>query len=273
MITVSIVSYNSRFVIGQALQSVLLHPKVTRAVLVDNASTDGTVEYVQQYFPHVEIMRNATNVGFGNGHNRALETIKTEFALLLNPDARLQPGALDALLSAAKHYPDAAILAPQLRDSRGVLHLSWKQNLFMHKKADRDIIQLPEEPVCADFLSGAVLLLNMELMRKVGFFDPNIFLYYEDDDLCMRVRAAGLSCVFIPNAIAVHDMGTSGGTDVAFKQECLVRSRLYLHRKYGGKVGMLRAQIFAENSLKWLGTASVLNARRRRYWGRMRGCI
>ena len=95
-----------------------------------------------------------------------------------------------------------------------------------------------EGELCAEFLSGALWLLNMQHMQKIGFFDPNIFLFYEDDDLCLRARQAGFSLIYTPHAKATHLQGASSGkpkpASEFFKQEHMTWSRLYIQQKSHG---------------------------------------
>ncbi len=236
--TVIIVTYNSESVIEPCLQAVLRSPSVAQVIMVDNCSTDDTCEFVQAKFPAVKIIENPRNEGFGRANNTGLAKVQTDYALLINPDAAMESGALETLLDAAVKYPDAAILAPALYDEQGGLHKSYKQNVFDREKHKGDFIH-PAADICADFLSGAVWLCNMKHLRTIGFFDKNIFLYYEDDDLCLRARKAGFGLVYVPQARAVHMMGASSGIPNAkaeyFKQQHLIYSRLYLEEKYKGE--------------------------------------
>lgn len=241
-ITVILVAYNSEGVIARAIESVVAHPAVARVVVVDNASADGTAEFVQSRFPAVEIIRSPGNIGFGRGNNLALNTVTTPYALLLNPDAAMHTGALDALLEVAEIFHDATILAPQLVDEQGEPYPTIKRDVFVREGSGGRFV-LPEGPCCAGFISGAVWLLRCEPLRASGFFDPNIFLYYEDDDLCLRARALGGACVLVPQARAYHGIGKSSALDengARFRHRHMAWSRLYLERKYRGEVAVRR---------------------------------
>src|SRR5690606_6396288 len=105
-------------VIASAIASLLADAAVDKIIVVDNASKDGTRDMIKRDFPKVTLIENPRNDGFGPANNIALNRVDTEYALLLNPDAVLNTGALDNLLAASKNYPDAAILAPGLYDER-----------------------------------------------------------------------------------------------------------------------------------------------------------
>jgi GT2 family glycosyltransferase len=237
-ITAILVAYNSAGIIGQALHSLCGQPEIASVVVVDNCSTDDTCELIRRDFPDVKVIENPKNDGFGRANNRALKSVQTPYALLVNPDAVLKEGALKALLAAANNYPDAGIIAPVLYDAQGELDQSYKRNVFAREKKRGEFI-VPEGDLCAEFLSGAVWLFNMKLMKQVGFFDPAIFLYYEDDDLCLRVQQAGYGLVLATSAAAMHVKGASSGSpkpEAEFdKQKHIVWSRLYIEKKYHGE--------------------------------------
>lgn len=243
-ITAILVAYNSAGIIGQALSSLVGASHIAKVIVVDNCSSDDTCDYIAREFPSVTIIENSRNQGFGRGNNLGLKKVETPYALLVNPDAVLEEGAIGELLEAAKRYPDAAILAPALYGDDGQLHQSHKKNVF-NREQSGGIYTAPEGDCCAEFLSGALWLLNMSHMKsKVGYFDPAIFLYYEDDDLCLRARNHGFGLVLVPSARATHVMGASSGKASSvkkaresefFKQRHLIWSRLYLEQKYRGE--------------------------------------
>ncbi|HEX7385050.1 MAG TPA: glycosyltransferase family 2 protein, partial [Burkholderiaceae bacterium] len=200
-VTVVVVTYNSRAILRETLPPLAGLPHL---VVVDNASRDDTVASVRALAPRATLIEAGANLGFGRANNLALERVTTPYALLLNPDCLLQPGpreALEALLAAARRYPDAAILAPRLYDAPGVLGLCYRPAFW---QAQPKTLLDPEGDVCSEFLTGAAMLLDMARLRAVGFFDPWFFLYLEDDDLCLRVRRAGHSLVLVHDATVLH---------------------------------------------------------------------
>jgi N-acetylglucosaminyl-diphospho-decaprenol L-rhamnosyltransferase len=229
---VSIVSvtHNSDAVIEKCLASI---PDGIRAYVVDNASTDSTREIVKKFAPKVTLMASEKNLGFGRGNNLALERITTEFALLLNPDTVLSEDSISKMLEAAERYPEAAIISPMLYHENGKLQQSYKTTVFEREKHKATYIE-PEGDLCAECLSGAVMLLRMSCFKN-GFFDENIFLFYEDDDLCLQARAAGYSLVLTPESKIMHMMGRSSPPTMKYiyiKNWHMMWSRLYLEKKY-----------------------------------------
>jgi N-acetylglucosaminyl-diphospho-decaprenol L-rhamnosyltransferase len=276
-VTAILVAYNSEGVIADALKSLAGQAEIASIIVVDNCSTDNTCELLRRDFPQVTLIENPRNDGFGRANNIALNKVRTPYALLLNPDAVVAPGALPALLAAAERYPDAAILAPALYDEEGRLHRSHKRSVFT-REASGDEYVSPEGDICADFLSGAVWLLNMRLMKEIGYFDPHIFLYYEDDDLCIRARRAGYGLVLVPDASATHLMGASSGRPKPeaefFKQRQLIWSRLHLEKKYRGEKAMRRLalKLNMEYSFKAAWYCLQFNREKlNRYRGRLAG--
>jgi N-acetylglucosaminyl-diphospho-decaprenol L-rhamnosyltransferase len=229
------VTHDSSHVIGPCLASVA---RATAIVVVDNASRDGCVAAVRANAPAAELIANPVGLGYGNGANQGLERVASEFALVINPDAVLRAGALDALIAAADAYPDAAMLGPAIYNPDGSLEISHDTGLFERARLDarRDGEPAPEGPLCAGFLSGAVFVLRMSAVRATGGYDPAIFLYYEDDDLCLRLRAAGYSLVLVPGAQAEHLGGGSIHAGWASHWEKFFHmawSRLYVEAKHG----------------------------------------
>lgn len=230
-ITVVLVTYNSRRVLPEVLASLAGLP---RLIVVDNASNDGSAALVRELRPDAEVIDAGGNLGFGRANNLALERTTTAFALLINPDCVLQPGAVDALLAATVRHPEAAIWGPKLYDAPGVLGLCYRPAFYAPQP--RTLVD-PDGDLCTDFLTGAAMLLNLRLMRPVGFFDPWFFLYFEDDDLCLRARRAGHPLLLINDAQVVHRVKQSSAPSwrLAYRRAlCMTLSKFYIQRKYFG---------------------------------------
>lgn len=196
-VTIIIVTFNSEHCLPDLLRTL---PEKARIIIVDNASDTDPTQIATQIRPDITIIRNKENLGFGRANNIALNQTNSQFALLLNPDCLLKPSCLDELLRTAHAMPGAAAFAPHLFRGDGRLELSyrWPSNSWGSRGPEA------EAPCCVGFASGAALLLNMEVMRKIGFFDESFFLYYEDEDLCQRIFCSKNSIVIVPSAIATH---------------------------------------------------------------------
>lgn len=196
-ITVIVVTYNSAHCIAALRDAVIGFGPL---IIVDNGSDDGTVDEVRALLPEAQLIANPVNRGFGSANNQALATVSTRHALLINPDCLPNATFAAQLLAAATTFPDAAIIAPHLSRRSGELELSyrWPDSLW------RSSGPKATGPCCVGFASGAAMLLNMAVMREVGFFDEAFFLYYEDEDLCQRVFEKRLQIIVVPDAQLTH---------------------------------------------------------------------
>lgn len=236
-----VVTHHSAGVIGQCLPPLA---KAAKIVIVDNASDDDTLDIVRQAAPESEILRNRIGAGYGNGASQGLAVVETEFALLTNPDAVVDDAALARLVDAADAYPDGGLFGPTVIGADHKVELSHDVGLFDRRGyGDRDNELPPNGPCCAEFLSGAVTLLRMSSYAQVGPFDPRLFLYYEDDDFCMRLRATGSSLIQVPDAVVSHIGGGSVRPSAHYYWEKywhMAWSRLYIEEKYRGRAARRR---------------------------------
>ncbi len=196
-VSVIVVTFNSAHCIAGLSAAIA---DFDRIIIADNGSHDDTIAEVRQRLPQAQLLMNPVNLGFGAANNRALAAVTTPYALLINPDCLPNPGFSAGLAKAAAAFPDAAIIAPHLIRRGGELELSyrWPDSLW------RSGGPAASGPCCVGFVSGAAMLLNMDVMRTVGFFDETFFLYYEDEDLCQRVFDRHLQIVVVPDIQLTH---------------------------------------------------------------------
>ncbi len=234
-LTVLTVTHNGGEVIGNMLKTV---PADAPLIVVDNASTDDSLDIVRRITPQARLILNEIGLGYGNGMNCGLREVETEFALLVNPDSVLTEEAIFSLVKAADQFPKAGLFGPTILNPDGSVELSHDVNLFNRSALGKRLDEVrPEGPLSADFVSGAVVLLRMSAGHAVNFFDPEIFLYYEDDDICMRLRRAGYGVVLVPDAVITHIGGGSVRPNRAYYWEKFWHiswSRLYFEKKYHG---------------------------------------
>lgn len=243
-VSVVVVTHHSAAVIGACLSEIGASADV---IVIDNASDDNTLDIVADLTPNATVRRNSTGVGYGAGANQGLSEVTREFALLANPDSQTNTQAITTLLQAADQYPDSALLSPRVLDAAGADEPAHDVEMFARRSyPSRTNEAPPDGPVCAAYLSGAVVLLRMSALKGIGPFDEAIFLYYEDDDFCMRLRAAGHSAVLVPGAVVRHAGGGSVRPSAHYRWEKfwhMAWSRLYLEDKCRGAK--------ARNHLAW----------------------
>ena len=197
-------------------------------VLVDHGSTDGTLELVRERFPDVRVVEQA-NVGYGSGLNAGFRAASPSYYLVINSDAWLEEGALERLVAFADGHPDAAVVAPRLRNPDGSLQRSvrgfpttWRlatEYGYLRKLAPRshalnafyagDFDHGSAREV--DWVMGSCFLVRREACDAVGLFDEDFFLFSEETDWLYRFHEAGWTVWFTPEAEAVHVGGATHG--------------------------------------------------------------
>lgn len=266
-----VVSYDSASVLPSCLTA--LAREGARAIVVNNASRDGTLG-VAEFF-RAQIISNRQNEGYGRANNMGVQAAQSEWVLIINPDAVIDKGALERLMHATTLYPDAAMLAPRIIEPDGRFFFQFRSLLSPYLKNEKATRRFPEGDCCVPFLSGAVLLVRRDVFLQVGGFDENIFLFFEDDDLCRRVIDAGYSLVHVHAATARHQRGASTAPNLSrvfTARWHLAWSRAYICRKYGLKSPALGMAIV--NGCKALGAWLIWDRQRAaRYGGSAAGAF
>ena len=204
--SVILVNYNAGNELYRSLQSVVdeLHGVSWEGVVVDNNSTDSSADVALEFAPNFSLIRNNENIGFSRGVNQGLAATLAPLVLILNPDCRLMAGAIAELKFALEKYPDCAIAG--LRRVLPWLPVS-KRNVVT---ASTNRSNQPS--VMVDWISGACMLARRDALAAVGGFDERYFLYWEDADLCRRLRATGDHVRYVQDATAIHRVGQSNRT-------------------------------------------------------------
>ena len=239
-VTVVTVTYQSAAEVGDAIASARVAGQRAGVdlefAIVDNASVDGSAEAVERAAPDAIVVRNAVNVGFGAANNQAFEVATGDAWLLLNPDARLEPDALDLLLRFYDDHPRAAKVAPAIAgggahdrsfgpggaESAGMLpgfaavigHFLLVNRLLPGDRGGSwRGFQLTRRPSLGprpvEWASAAVVLVRPAAIRQVGGFDTSIFMYGEDVELGERLARAGWQSWLVPEAHAWHSIASS----------------------------------------------------------------
>lgn len=228
-----LVNYNAGPELRRALQSIAdeLADQTWEAVVVDNASSDGSTAVVADFAPHARLVRNGENVGFARGVNQGLAVTSAPIVLIMNPDCRLVTGAFTSLRTELEASPSCAVAGPRILDPDGSVQGSARGDpdmltglfgrttllrrvlpgLAVSKRnvISDTVVGDGRANVTVDWLSGACMLARREALRGVNGFDERYFLYWEDADLCRRLRAHGYHVRYVPGATAIHRVGHS----------------------------------------------------------------
>jgi GT2 family glycosyltransferase len=249
-LAVVIVTYNSAREIGACLTALAeARPAMDHEiVVVDNASTDDTVARVRRDWPSVDLVEAGANLGFAAGNNVGIRRTTGSLVLLLNPDTRVTPGAIDRLALALFEREDAAVAGPRIVDGTGRAELSFGPMLsplndlgqmLLRAATDRGVPvvvrrveRMTRQPRTVDWVTGACLLIRRRDLEAVGLLDERFFLYAEDVDLCTAVRASGRTVLFVPDAEVVHLRGRSATSAQGAALAAARRSRVQFYEKH-----------------------------------------
>jgi GT2 family glycosyltransferase len=279
-ISIVVVSFNTRDVLRECLLSVYrevgsLHAQV---IVVDNASTDGSPEMIELEFPEVELIRSEINQGFGPANNLGIMSARGRYVVLLNSDAFLTDGSLRCSVAHMNNNPRAGLGGGRLIGHDG----SWQASARMFPTVLSDLIVLSGlaarfprscffgradrtwanamEAAEVDWVPGAYSIIRSEVLATTGLFDPRFFLYYEEVDLCMRIKRNGYSIWYWPDVVVVHlggessrqmrslEVSRTGGQLILWR----MRSMLLYYRKHHGPVA--RIAMLVEIVWYWMGS-------------------
>ena len=257
-VTVVTVTYNSSRVLPSMLETV---PAETPLVIVDNNSPDIADVRTLAESRGARLIANTTNEGFGVACNRGAAVAETEFLLFLNPDAQLSSGALAELVLAAERYPAASGMNPRILGANGEPFFRRRSHLL--PRAQRMKHGSPTADCEVNILTGAALFVRRQHFEAVGGFDPEIFLFYEDDDLTLRLRKAIGPAMFVHAATVRHVGGSSSPqtSTLRLKAWHMGSARVYTTRKHGMR--WARSDALAKAVLRLASPAVLMSSQRR----------
>lgn len=288
-LTISIVNWNTKNYLKQCLQSIIekIVDIAYEIIVVDNNSEDGSVDMVQSNFPEIKLIRNNTNFGFAKASNQAYKISSGKYILLLNPDIEIVNSAVQGMIDFMESNPRVGALGPKLITSNGNLDPSCRNipNFFTDfvESSFLDILfpkskffnylkmgnwnhnQIRE----VEQLKGACILFRREALEKSGFMDEQFFMYYEEVDLCYRIKKTGCKIYFLPRVEVIHH---GGGSAKQIESEAIyqrLKSKIKFFRKhYGNKAKViLKLNLIIRTFLIYtIGALSYYLFSRPRYW-------
>jgi O-antigen biosynthesis protein len=228
--SIVIVNYNVREFLDQACKSVIsaLRGHSYEIWVVDNASSDGSVDFIQSHFPQVRLLVNRTNVGFAQANNQALAQCQGRYICLLNPDTIVEEKTFTVLQSFLEQHPEAGAVSCKVLNPDGSLQLACRRSFPTPWVAFSKIAGLaalfpksrlfgrynltyldPERIAEVEAISGSFMLIRRTVLEQVGFLDDTFFMYGEDLDYCYRIRANGWKIFYVPETRIIHFKGES----------------------------------------------------------------
>ncbi len=271
LLSILILSWNTRELTLRCLEALERDPFEggREILLLDNGSGDGSADAVEARFPEVRLRRSSTNLGYAVGNNRLADEARGEILCLLNSDTEVRPGALLTCVDFLRRHPEYAGCAPRLVSPDGSVQRSCKRfpglstvltydmfwagwplirriedRYFMRDfdhLHDRDVLQPP----------GACFLVRREVWERLGGLDPELWLYYNDVDFCLRLHQEGGRIRYLAGPEVLHHEGASTRV-FASMLETWARNRIAFHRKHHGAFGerlvrfMLRLRAWQE---------------------------
>jgi hypothetical protein len=245
-LTVIIVSWNTIHLLRACLESLAaasLAPQM-EVIVVDNASSDGSAAMVEHAFPSVRLLRNSENVGFARANNQAICYSRAPFVLLLNSDTVVPPHALAHLLEFMQQHPEAGACGPRLLQPDGEPQAfafggDPTPGYLLRRGLVRLLLRRPlhnwhttqVQPV--DWVSGACLLVRRAAIQQAGLLDEHFFMYFEDNDWCLRIRHCGWQVYYNPQVAITHIGGQSLAQNPAARRAYYHSLNYFYSQHYG----------------------------------------
>lgn len=265
-VTLISVTYNSRSRIDTMAGTM---SAFRNAVVMDNASRDGTVAALNAAVPHAHTIASPRNLGFGAGINAALDQTDTEFALVINPDCAIDPRSTEILIETADRFPSMVLMSPQIVTPDGSPEISFD---WAHPLGTPSCAYLPPDgPASTMLLSGCCLFLRVAHFKAMGRFDERFFMYFEEKDICRRAIARGYDVILEPSARASHMGGASSTPSWRvehIKLRHYARSKRLFMAKHEGRPTSAPRQVleFLASLVMIVVFAATLQGRRARKW-------
>ncbi len=255
-LSIIIVSYNSKAFLQDCLESLLktkddLEKEI---ILVDNHSQDDSASFVRAGFPQVKVIENEVNYGFARANNIGAQVASGEYLLFLNPDTSVRETALKEIIGFMRQKPEAGAVGAKLLNSDGSLQLSCREFYTLRTiLSSRTLLRRwprqaqylrrnlmvdwdHKESRKVDWVLGACLLTTRRIMEKIGYFDEGYLLYFEDMDLCYRLKKAGYGVYYCPSAEVYHHYQRGSAGRFSRKTIWHIKSAIRFFNKFGWRL-------------------------------------
>ena len=276
-LSVIIVNYNVKYFLEQALFSLRKASQGLKVeyIVIDNASSDNSAEYIESNFPWVNLIANRENVGFARANNQGLNIARGKYLLVINPDTVVGEDTLKTLINYMDSHPEIGAVGPKLIDKEGRFELGSRRgfptpftafskitglaSLFPQSRlfAKYNLTYLDPDTACEiDSLSGCFMLVRKEIFEKIGGFDEGFFLYGEDLDWCYRIKKAGWKIYYLPQVEVIHYKGESTlRSNIDARRTFFDAMHRFVKKHYSGKfpitASFIRLGIFINYIFDW----------------------
>jgi N-acetylglucosaminyl-diphospho-decaprenol L-rhamnosyltransferase len=268
-LSIIIVNWNVRDLLRDCLRSIEAgrDDLTLEVIVVDSASSDGSVEMVRAEFPWVHLMACVENVGFPRGNNIGLAKAAGAYLLLLNPDTLVLENALPAMVAYLRSQPEIGALGPKLLNPDGSIQSSrrrfptlatgffestWLERLAPDVLKHYYALDLPDDVTGdVDWVTGACIMVPRAAYETVGGLDEGYYMYSEELDWCRRIKESGRRVVYYPPARVIHHYGKSSEQAVTARHINFQRAKLRYFRKYHGRGAAMALRGFLLLSYAW----------------------
>jgi len=264
-VSVVVVTYSHHDLLRQCLQSVLAAMQAVdgEVIVVDNASTDATIEVLAQEFPQVRVIQNSVNLYYTRAVNQGMRAASGKYVFLLNDDTQMEVDCLEKLVRFMEEHPRCGVVGPKLlspqrevqpsaqrfpqawREALALIGISWYLRRWSWAQWMQKMYPTPMATQQVDWVCGGAIFLRRLVMADLGYHDENYLFYRDDPDIGMRMKAVGRQVWYCADTYLLHYHGMSTvktPNKIRFKL-IDVRSRRHYHRKFHGWLGMSLVEV------------------------------
>jgi GT2 family glycosyltransferase len=254
-LSVILVNYNDRIHLKECLSSLTDTVKDIpfEVIVIDNLSSDRTPEWIRENAPSVRLTVNSENVGFAKANNQGIRESRGEYILFLNTDTVIEPQAVAILLEKLKSDRKIGAVGPALLCGERNYQVSFGQKVSFFREIIQKMVLNPYykfrlkrgvKKRRVGWLSAACLLTRKDILEEVGLFDEKYFLYFEDIDLCARMRKKGYVLEYLPEARVYHLGGASTEGLKLFSRYHYRKSQLYFYQKHNSRTSLILLRVY-----------------------------